>query len=220
MRINKFVAAASGLSRRGADEAIARGRVLIAGRIAQLGDTLEADEPVSLDGQPLTLRAAMTIILNKPEGYVCTRRRQGTQRTVYDLLPSEFHDLRLAGRLDEASCGLVLLSNDGDLIQHLTHPRSGKMKRYSIVLDRPLTTDDVHHLEKGVKLGDGLSKPAVLSASGPSVVVSLGEGRNRQLRRTFGVLGYSVVRLERTHLGPYSLDDLAPGEWRQVEGAK
>jgi 23S rRNA pseudouridine2605 synthase len=218
MRINKFVAQASGLSRRNADHAIEAGRVRIGNRVAGLGDMVTNEDSVTLDGQLITAPAKqLTIIIcNKPAGYVCSRNGQGSP-TVYDLLPPEYHDLKIAGRLDKDSSGLVLLTNDGELANNLTHPRYIKTKLYEIELDKVLAPDDRANLEEGVKLDDGISalklKPL---GSGKQWQIEMHEGRNRQIRRTFAALGYTVQTLHRTLVGTYSLGDVKPGRYARV----
>lgn len=216
MRINKFVARATGLSRRAADGAIEEGRLMINGRPAAPGADVNASDTVIMDGKPLVLpAAATTVMLDKPAGYVCSRDGQGS-RTVYDLLPSEFHGLKPVGRLDKDSSGLLLLTDDGDLANRLTHPRYEKAKVYEVELDKPLAAEDEARLEEGVRLDDGPSKLGVSGLDGRSLTVTMSEGRNRQIRRTFKALGYDVVKLRRTRFGPYGLDRLAPTERYRV----
>ncbi|HEX4774061.1 MAG TPA: pseudouridine synthase [Candidatus Saccharimonadales bacterium] len=215
MRINKIVAAATGMSRRAADQAIQQGRVLINSRPAKLGDEASPNDQVTLDGQSLTLPAqTTTIMLNKPVGYVCSRQGQGS-RTIYELLPSEYQSLKPVGRLDKDSSGLILLTNDGQLAQELTHPKYAKTKIYEISLDKSL--EPLHQQmisDYGVQLEDGSSKLALekLNDFGHDWRVTMHEGRNRQIRRTFAALGYNVINLHRTALGPYRVGDLSPGD--------
>jgi 23S rRNA pseudouridine2605 synthase len=218
MRINQFVAAASGLSRRAADTAIAGGRVRIDGRPATMGESAPDGATIELDSHPLRLPATHTyIILNKPTGYVSSRIRQGDDPTLYELLPEEYQDLRIAGRLDRDSSGLILLTDDGPFIQAHTHPSFEKHKIYKLTLARPLTPAAIRRLETGVQLTDGPSRVTILHTAGQNVTVSLSEGRNRQLRRTFGALRYTVEKLHRTKLGPYELGDLPSGQWRPAK---
>lgn len=217
MRINAYIAASTALSRRAADIAVAAGRVMINGHVASLGDSVEPSGTVTLDGHAVTPRATHTyIVLNKPIGYVSSRRQQGASPTVYKLLPAEFKLLRIAGRLDEASSGLLLLTDDGAAIQRYTHPSGGKTKIYELKLNKPFTDASITRLESGVILPDGPSKPHLIQVQGTSLSVELTEGRNRQLRRTFGALGYEVVALARTTLGPFTLGNLATGSWRHA----
>ncbi len=217
MRINQFVAAASGLSRRAADTAIKDGRVTIAGRKALLGETIDAPSDIRLDGTPLTPQSTtIYLMFNKPTGAVSSRVRQGSSPTIYELLPANFQNLRLAGRLDRDSSGLLLLSNDGAFINHYSHPSAGKRKIYELTLSQPFAPDSRRRLEQGVLLEDGISHVTLEAAHGRNLTVSLITGRNRQLRRTFGALGYRVERLHRTHIGPYALGALATGAWQET----
>jgi 23S rRNA pseudouridine2605 synthase len=219
MRINKFVAQASGLSRRAADEAIRQGRVTINGQPAELGDSVNDTVIVRLDDQLIKLQAtATTIMLNKPFGYVCSRAGQGSQ-TIYELLPESYAALKPVGRLDKDSTGLILLTDDGDLANQLTHPRYVKTKVYEVKLDKPL--EPLHHQminDTGVQLQDGRSK-LVLQKQGNDATqwqVTMSEGRNRQIRRTFHALGYEVKKLHRTNFGDYQLADLPLGDYQNV----
>lgn len=218
MRINKFVAQATGMSRRKADAMLAAGRVTIDGKTAETGATVESNSTVQLDDKPLKLQTATTIMLNKPVGYVCSRDGQGSQ-TIYDLLPAEYHKLKPIGRLDKDSSGLLLLTDDGHLAHELTHPSFEKVKRYIVRLDKELSEPDFETItKKGVALEDGLSKFGLdyVNDQNYEWKVTMHEGRNRQIRRTFEALGYKVLSLHRTHFGPYTLSTLAPGEYSTI----
>jgi 16S rRNA pseudouridine516 synthase len=218
MRINQFVASSSGLSRRAADAAVAAGRVRINGQLATLGQTVDVSDFVALDDQPLTLISThIYLMLNKPVGFVSSRVRQGTGQTLYELLPERFHKLRIAGRLDRDSSGLIILTSDGNFIQNLTHPSSDKLKTYELTLSAPISATDRTKLEHGVLLKDGPSRIRIVAATGRSLTVTIGEGRNRQLRRTFGALGYRIDRLHRTHIGSFNLGDLPSGTWTEID---
>ena len=219
MRINKYVAQATGMSRRKADEMVAAGRVTIDGTTADTGAVVTDGNLVQLDGKPLTLQAPTTIMLNKPVGYVCSRDGQGSQ-TIYDLLPPEYHQLKPVGRLDKDSSGLLLLTNDGALAHQLTHPSYQKEKRYVVKLDKELTEADFATITKtGVMLEDGLSKLGLdyVNDQNYEWKVTMHEGRNRQIRRSFEALGYHVTKLHRTALGPYQLQNLKPGAYKQQD---
>lgn len=218
-RLNKYVALHEGLSRRAADELIKQGRVTVNGVPAIIGARVEPQSVVVIDGIPVdTATKLVYIALNKPTGYVCSRRRQGDTPTIYELLPQQYHALKPVGRLDRDSSGLILLTNDGDFALRMTHPRYAKTKRYEVVLDRPL--EPLHQQmisDFGVDLPDGKSQLTLERASDDrlSWVVDMHEGRNRQIRRTFAALGYTVTELHRTNFGNYSLQELAPGEYRE-----
>jgi len=212
MRLNRYIALATGMSRRSADEIIAAGKVKVNNQLAQVGVEVASKDNVTLEGRLLILpSSATTIVLNKPVGYVCSRDGQGS-KTIYDLLPTELHNLKPVGRLDKDSSGLLLLTNDGQLANELTHPKFTKQKVYKVELNRDIDDQDRQAIEEGIKLVDGISK---LSLSGHTNkwTVTMSEGRNRQIRRTFEALNYTVTGLHRTQFGPYKLSDLSIGKF-------
>lgn len=222
MRINRFLAAATGLSRRAADAAVTSGGVLVNGIPAAVGQDIGDQDVVIYQGKTLRLADTtdtQTIIFNKPVGYVSSRNGQGS-RTIYELLPPELHHLKPVGRLDKDSSGLLLLTNDGALAQELTHPSYQKVKKYQVSLDKPL--QPLHRqmiTEVGIQLDDGPSKlilERLEDGSDTKWQVTMSEGRNRQIRRTFAAVGYTVVTLHRTNFGPYTLEQLKPGSYKTV----
>lgn len=218
MRINKYVAQATGLSRRAVDGAIKAGRLRLNGRPAGLGDDVTDSDQITLDNRRITpVVKSLTIMLNKPAGYVCSRRGQGS-RTIYDLLPKQYHALKPAGRLDKDSEGLLLLTNDGDLANQLTHPRYAKTKVYEVGLNEPLAPLHQQLInDHGVQLDDGPSRLELMKlASGKDWQVTMSEGRNRQIRRTFAALGYEVISLRRVRFGAHVLGALPPGAYKPV----
>lgn len=215
MRVNKYIALATGLSRRAADEAIMAKRVLVNGTLVHPGYDVTDSDDVSLDGKALSVNTrTTTIVLNKPVGYVVSRDGQGSS-TVYDLLPQELHTLKPVGRLDKDSSGLLLLTNDGEQANQLTHPRYQKEKMYQITLDKPLTAKDWERIQAGVHLEDGISKLA-LTGKDNAWTITMSEGRNRQIRRTFAALNYTVIGLHRTQFGSYQLGSLAEGQYKHA----
>lgn len=216
MRINKYIALATGLSRREADRAVAEGRVHLNGSVAPMGAMADESARVVLDGQPLNLPATTeTILLHKPVGYVCSRNGQGS-KTIYDLLPASLHHLKPIGRLDKDSSGLLLLTNDGELAHKLTHPSFQKEKVYLVTLNSPLSTAELSKLRQGVALHDGPSHLALREITAPTYEVRLSEGRNRQIRRTFEAVGKKVIGLHRTTFGEFSLGSLAQGRYQPL----
>jgi 23S rRNA pseudouridine2605 synthase len=220
MRINKFVAASSGLSRRAADLAVQRGRVTVDGTVATATTPVEASSTVKLDGKQLHMpEATQTILLNKPVGYVVSREGQGS-KTIYDLLPLELHHLKPIGRLDKDSSGLLLLTNDGELAHQLTHPSFQKKKLYEVTLDKalqPLHRQMISAM--GLQLVDGPSQfglERIDEGDDTKWRVTMREGRNRQIRRTFAALNYTVTGLHRTHFGQFTLDQTPSGKWRTL----
>lgn len=217
MRINKFIALTSGVSRRKADLFIKQGRVLINTKLAELTSIVDDSDVVSLDGHTLKKPdASTTVILNKPVGYICSKDGQGG-RTVYEILPDSLQNLKTIGRLDKDSSGLLLLTNDGDLAQTLTHPSFSKLKIYEISLDRPLEDSDMHRIQSGVKLDDGISRLGLEQLSNANKWrITMSEGRNRQIRRTFQTLDYQITSLHRTDFGNFKLGDMAIGQFEKV----
>jgi len=219
MRLNKYLASGSDLSRRSADQAIADGRVLVNGLPPLQGMDISESDSVTLDGHPIKPATHVTIMLNKPRGYVVSRDGQGSQ-TIYDLLPPEYQQLNPIGRLDKDSSGLLLVTNDGQLAQELTHPSHQKVKIYEVSLDKPL--QPIHRQfisDNGITLEDGISKfqlDRLIDGDDTKWQVTMHEGRNRQIRRTFAALSYTVQTLHRTQFGQWTLDDLAEGSYRET----
>lgn len=199
---------------------IAAGRVAIDGTAATLGARLTEQSIITIDGEPLTARPEYRYILfNKPVGYVCSRKAQGDNPTIYDLLPKDFAPLKPVGRLDKDSSGVLLLTNDGDFAHSMTHPSFRKIKLYEVTLDLPL--EPLHQQmisDYGVEIGDGASKLSLERRNDERTewTVTMSEGRNRQIRRTFAALGYEVTTLHRQVFGPYELGTLASGEFETV----
>ncbi|MGH7240166.1 MAG: pseudouridine synthase [Candidatus Saccharimonadales bacterium] len=210
MRVNQFIAAATGISRRKADQLVADGAVSVNGEAAAIGLQISDDDIVTLNGKTITLPKYILIMLNKPVGYICSRNGQGA-KTIYDLLPGKYQQLKPIGRLDKDSSGLLLLTNNGTLAQKLTHPKFGKEKVYEIELGKPLAANDKAEIEQGVELADGISK-LQLDGLSKRWTVKMSEGRNRQIRRTFAALNYQIIRLHRDKFGEWQLGSLKPGQ--------
>jgi 23S rRNA pseudouridine2605 synthase len=209
MRANKATALTFGMSRRKADEFIASGQVqgpggqLTPGQDVLPGTKLSIGNDVRL--VPTSV-APVVLLLNKPRGYTCSHAVQNDDKTIFDLLPSQYRTFFIAGRLDKDSTGLVILTNDGTLSQQLAHPSHGKTKIYMVMLDHILAPEHAERIMgPGVRLTDGISRMG-MSGSEKRWQISLQQGRNRQIRRTFGALGYNVMNLHRTSLGAYTLE--------------
>lgn len=219
-RLNKYLAFHLGLSRREADELISRGKVRIDNLPIALGARVEEGQLVTVSGEPVTQKDTYTYLaLHKPEGYVSSRAQQGDTPTLYSLLPSEFHTLKPVGRLDKDSSGLILLTDDGEFAFHMTHPQFYKVKTYEVTLDKPL--EPLHQQmisDYGIQLDDGPSKLSLtrIDTGRRRWTLTMHEGRNRQIRRTFAALGYVVTTLHRISFGAYTLGHLAPGEYTTI----
>lgn len=225
VRLNKYLAHTFGISRREADLRIAEGRVLVNGRKATIGNVIQPDRDiVTLDSKKAGQKPKRYtyLLLHKPVGYVCSRKRQGSNPTIYNLLPREYHHLKVAGRLDKDSCGLLLLTDDGDTIFKLTHPKFDKEKVYYVGLNKPLLPEDKQKIKAGVVLEDGVSsfQVSLMKMQGSNILdksalkkpnmykITMHEGRNRQIRRTFKSIGYTVTYLKRVSLGKYKLEGM------------
>lgn len=222
-RLNKFLALQLGISRRQADELIEKGRISINEKTAQLGERFKAGDEIKLGEKIIskTREEKKYVIFNKPRGYVCSRKKQGENETIYAILPKEFSVLKPVGRLDKDSSGILLLTNDGDFAFQMTHPKFRKVKEYLVSLDTPL--QPIHQqmiADFGINLPDGKSQLGLerLDDSRKNWKVIMSEGRNRQIRRTFSAIGYEVEELHRTVFGSYILPkDLNFGDFRKVE---
>jgi pseudouridylate synthase len=222
IRLNKFLAEKIGLSRREADNLIADGKILVNGKPAVLGTRISESDEIFCNGEKITGTKPnyVYLMLNKPVGYVSSRKAQGDAPTLYELLPKQYQNLKTVGRLDKNSSGLILLTNDGDFAFSHTHPKFYKLKTYVIEIDRAL--EPLHQQEIsdfGIHLEDGPSKLFLtkLDDNRTKWQVEMNEGRNRQIRRTFAALGYEVVKLHRIEFGQYRLDDLAEGKFKLVD---
>ena len=216
MRLNRFLAATGIASRRDADELIAAGRVTVNGKLCtdfhfQPG---RADY-VKVDGKLIHRRAPIHILLNKPRGFVCTRRDLHITDSIYDLLPSKFSSLAYVGRLDAQSEGLLLLTNDGELTQRLTHPRFKIEKEYEVVLDRAASLDLTQRLLRGVVLDGKRARAKRVQQILPTHLrIVLEQGINRQIRRMLERFGFQAKMLSRIRMGNLRLGDLPRGHWR------
>ncbi len=220
-RLNKFLAEQLGISRRQADDLIAAGKVKINDQVATLGARFDENDKIFYNEKLVKHSVKYTYLgMNKPAGYVCSRKSQDAAPTVYELLPEKYRALKTVGRLDKDSSGLILLTNDGDFAFQMTHPKFQKTKIYEVELDQPLAPLHQQMIaDYGIEIGDGISRMGLekLNDNRKSWKVFLSEGRNRQIRRTFGALGYTVIKLHRTEFGPYQLNGLGPGKFVEVQ---
>ena len=214
--MNRFLAAAGFGSRRHCDELIATGRVSINGKVftnfsAQPG----LRDHVKVDGRLVRVAPPLTIMLHKPAGFVSTRKDEHARNTVFDLLPQKFSRLFNIGRLDAQTEGLLLLTNDGDLAQALTHPRYETEKEYEVTLDRPWDPALTPKLLRGIFLDGQRARIARLHSISPTRLrVVLQQGINRQIRRMCETVGYRVNHLLRVRVGNLRLGALPRGHWR------
>src|SRR5207247_2803163 len=218
MRLNRFLAAAGVGSRRKCDVLIAAGRVTINGRVCTNFSAQPSErDHVKVDRKLVHLERAMTIALHKPAGFVSTRSDPHVRDRVFDLLPPKFPRLFNIGRLDAQSEGLLILTNDGEFAQKLTHPRYKIEKEYEVTLDRRWNPALAAKLLRGIYLNGQRTQIARLVAIGPHRLrVVLRQGINRQIRRMFHKIGFEVKHLVRIRIGDLRLGDLPGGHWRPL----
>lgn len=238
MRLNRYLALHLGIGRRKADELIRQGYVTIDERPAELGTQVEPGQVVAVSGKIIASNAPKPILvmLHKPVGVVSSRDGQGSP-SVYSLLPDNLQHLKIAGRLDKHSSGLLLLSSSGMVVQQTTHPSQKLYKQYYVRLQKPLAVEDFQKITgSGVSIDANRPSSFALYAGHKSDLIKkeslpksiyapqqidwtciLQEGRNRQIRKTFEALHYSVVRLHRVSIGRYTLGSLKPGAHRVIQ---
>ncbi|MEE8407230.1 MAG: pseudouridine synthase [Acidimicrobiia bacterium] len=226
IRIQKAIANAGLMSRRKAEQAVEQGRVGLDGKPTRLGDRVDVEnQTLTLDGVPLPVNPEIeTHLLYKPVGVISTAADPQGRETVVDLISS---DKRLypVGRLDADSEGLILISNDGELTNRITHPRYGITKKYLAMVDGVPSTSKLRRLVSGVELEDGVARARsarlVESSEGRSLVeMVMVEGRNREVRRMLASIGLETTRLVRTAIGPIIDQDLQPGESRPLSASE
>lgn len=221
LRLNKFIAERIGVSRRQADDLIVSGQITVDGKPAVLGARIDKSSKVCYNKKNVPYDTSyIYLALNKPTGYVCSRRKQGDTPTIYSILPSQYQNLKTVGRLDKDSSGIILLTNDGDFAFQMTHPKFIKEKIYEVSLSRAL--EPLHQqmiADFGVDLPDGKSQLGLekLDDTRKNWRVFMSEGRNRQIRRTFSAVGYEVKKLHRIQFGKYRLENLPSGKYTEVE---
>jgi 23S rRNA pseudouridine2605 synthase len=228
MRLNRFLARSGAASRRGADDLIRSGRVTVNGNVVtELGTTIDTGrDTVELDGNELSLPHSLTyVILNKPPDCVVTLSDPQGRKTVMDLIPELPPGVVPVGRLDAPTEGLLIMTDDGDLAHRIAHPSFEMDKVYEVRARGVLSEEARRKLESGVELDGMPTAPAevrVVSTTHDSTaaLVTIHEGRKRQVRRMFELVGHPVVRLRRVRIGPIELGDLGPGRWRPLTGAE
>ena len=222
MRLAKYLAHAGVASRRAAERLVADGRVRVGGEVVtDPARDVDEDSGVEVDGNAVRPEPLEVWMLNKPAGVVSTAKDTHARRTVTELVPSE-RRLYPVGRLDADTTGLILLTNDGELANLLTHPRYEVDRVYRARVEpAPVSERSLRALREGVELDDGRTAPAAARQREPGLVeLVIHEGRKRQVRRMCEAVGHRVVALERVAFGPLRLEGLAPGQARALSGAE
>jgi len=221
-RLQILLAQAGVGSRRACEVMIAAGRVSVNGCVATTGCKANESDVICVDGQRISGREFLIyMMLNKPKGVVTTVKDPQGRPTVIDLLRSVEQRIYPVGRLDADTTGLLLLTNDGEWANQLMHPRYHVPKTYEIWMEGDLSKDAVQRLEQGVQLDDGMTAPAVVKnvnrmKSSTRLLLTIREGRKRQVRRMCSALGHKVLALSRVEYGPLKLGELQSGQWRML----
>lgn len=220
MRINKYIAHCGYTSRRKADELIEQGKVLFNGEpVTDFSTEVGEGDIVSIDGKEIRLESKkIYLMLNKPSGCISAVSDDRGRKTVIDIVRPHFKErLYPVGRLDFDTEGLLILTNDGDLADKLIHPHSNIEKTYYVELDRELRIPQIRNLEQGVDIGDYVTRPSkIKKISGKSCLITILEGKNRQVRRMFETQRLRVKYLKRLRIGELYLEDMKAGEFREL----
>lgn len=220
-RLQKVLSQAGLASRRAAEKMIEEGRVTVNGQVAHLGQSVDAADVVLVDGRSIAAEKLTYLMLNKPVGFITTAKDPRARETVMDLLPPLGVRLFPVGRLDKETEGLLLFTNDGDLTHKLLHPSRHVPKTYLVEVEGRLTADNIAAFETGIELLDGLTSPAEVrnveyAHKSTRFLLTIHEGRKRQIRRMCGYVGRHVIYLKRLTLGPLSVDGLKLGSYRHL----
>lgn len=234
IRLNKYLSHAGIASRRKADELIKEGRVKVNGAVVtEMGYKIKPKDEVEYDGKVLSLEKKFYILINKPKDFITTVSDEKGRKTVMDLIRAAYPQMKTrvrprlypVGRLDRNTTGVLLITNDGELAQKLTHPSSEIQKVYHVVLDKKLLKEDFDKIaEAGVVLEDGIAEVDEIAYPNPKnkaeVGIQIHTGKNRFVRRLFEALGYEVVKLDRVFFAGLTKKDLPRGRWRFLNEAE
>lgn len=238
-RLQKYISQAGIASRRHAEDLILHGKVKVNGQVVRILGTKvdpakdkvevnasavsrarEKDAPRPEGGawKKLALQKLVYLILYKPKRYMTTRHDPRARKTVFSLLPPDLKNVVWpVGRLDFDTEGLLLFTNDGELTQTLTHPSKEHQKEYEVILDKELSAGRIEKIETGMMIDGKMTAPATLRVQGRTAYITIHEGMNRQVRKMFGTLGYSVRNLKRIRIGKLRLEDMQPGQYKIID---
>ena len=225
MRINKYLAQCGVASRRECDRLIAEGKVTVNGRPAGLGDDVNDGDNIKVEGRPVSVKKNEYYLLHKPKGYLCTVSDDKGRKTVMDILGDGVGRVYPVGRLDYDSEGLLILTTDGELAQHLTHPSNEVPKTYLVKVEGMLTEADLNPIRSGIEIDGYVTKKCrahivETNKDYTKVELVLREGKNREIRKMFAAIGREVTLLKRTKVGELSLRGLDRGAFRKLTPAE
>ncbi len=222
-RLNKFIASSGVCSRRKADEYIENGKVKVNGKVVtELGFQVSKKDKVTLEGKLIKPENLTYIRYYKPAGYITTASDEKGRKTIYDALPEEVRTLRPIGRLDKDSTGLLLMTNDGDLINQLSHPTLKVPKVYRVCAEGKLNLNDLTVMEKGIEIEEGkiaYAYASIIEFEGRNTVLEivLFQGLNRQIGKMLDFFGHPVISLKRVSVGPIDLSGLKKGQFKYLK---
>lgn len=221
MRINKFLAASGVASRRECDKLIQEGKVTVNGKVAVLGLEVGETDEVAVNGNPVTVKKNEYYILNKPKGYICSVSDDKGRKTVLDLMPPNIGRIYPVGRLDYDSEGLLILTTDGELAQHLTHPSNAVPKTYLVKIEGTLTEAALNPIRSGIEIEGYVTKKCKAhivetNKNYTKIHITLTEGKNREIRKMFEAIGKEVTLLKRIKVGEINLSGLDRGAYRKL----
>ncbi len=225
MRINRYLASCGVAGRRSCDKFVSEGRVKVNGKIAVLGYEVKEGDRIEVDGKPITLKQNEYYLLHKPKGYLSTVTDDRGRKTVLDILGEGVGRVYPVGRLDYDSEGLLIITTDGDLAQHLTHPSNEVPKTYVAKVEGTLKESDLNPIRSGIEIEGRLTNKCrahiiETNKEFTRVELTLKEGRNREIRKMFAAIGREVILLKRTKVGDLTLRGLARGEFRKLTPAE
>lgn len=225
MRINKYLAQCGVASRRECDRLIAEGKVTVNGRPAGLGDDVNDGDNIKVEGRPVSVKKNEYYLLHKPKGYLCTVSDDKGRKTVMDILGDGVGRVYPVGRLDYDSEGLLILTTDGELAQHLTHPSNEVPKTYLVKVEGRLTETDLNPIRSGIEIDGYVTKKCrahivETNKDYTKVELVLREGKNREIRKMFAAIGREVTLLKRTKVGELTLRGLDRGAFRKLTPAE
>ncbi len=221
MRINKYLASSGIASRRESDKLVQDGRVTVNGKVVSLGIEVSDSDKVCVDGKPVSIKKNEYYILNKPKGYICSVSDDRGRKTVLDLMPKNIGRIYPVGRLDYDSEGLLILTTDGELAQHLTHPSNNVPKTYLVKVEGRLTESDLNPIRSGIEIDGYVTKKSKANIVETNkdftkAHITIYEGKNREIRKMFSAIGKEVSLLKRIKIGELSLKGLDRGEYRKL----
>ncbi len=219
MHLTKYIALNTNYSRRKAEEFIKTNRVKVNNNVANLGQVIDLNDKVYLDNKLIIKlnEALIVLMVNKPTGYTCTKNVFKNEQNIYQLLPKKYRHLNIIGRLDKNSQGFLLLTNNGDLLNQLSHPKFEHQKKYRVKINRDLENSELKEIKQGIKDNNEILKVKEITKDNNYYLITLTEGKNRHIRRIFNTFRIEIISLERIAINNLGLKDLELGKYRELD---